>query len=585
MKIKLNENGHFDWKVRKIAVIGPGIVGMPMAALLARARISIGVSQPAEVVVVQRNSPNSGWKVGAINAGRSVIGGIEPELDGIVEEAVKEGLLSATHDYRQIADADVILVCVQTDKKPDSCEPDYGPLFGALDSLAAALREKPAGHVPLVIIESTLAPSTMNTLITDHFARYGLIEGQDILLGNSPNRVMPGRLVERISRSDKLVAGLRAGTPFLIRAIYRHIVTEGALHPTSSLAAEVVKTLENAYRDVRIAYASEIARYCNRHDIDFYALRDQVNQRLAQVDAASRDPNAVPSGGLLIPTAGVGGHCLPKDGALLCWRRAESGFDTADSLFLQARLINEESPAETIRLAERRFGRLGGKKVAILGTAYRFNSEDTRNAPALALARQLIEKGCRVTLHDPFVKPDDQNLLRTRLNRHFTRSLGCAVYDADYIFLATAHKDYLEGRGGIFDKALRLKGIVEACNLPVRIEAISRGIAFAGIGRGAKAPGEEFADFVYRGFRAVEKGVANEVFALTEFLNERFVPDEFGRVRFRDVRRLAASCNTGCLIPEPGPVEEVRPFRGFASRLVACAVRMYRGQPAAPVGK
>src|SRR6187399_3259232 len=144
------------WTVNKIAVVGPGIVGMPMAAMLAHARIREGSAEPARVVVVQRNSPTSGWKVDAINQGRSPIGGVEPDLDRIVKESVEAGLL---------------LVSVQTDKKGN--EPDYGPLFEALTGIAAALKQKPAANIPVIVFESTLAPSSMATVIRDHFARQG----------------------------------------------------------------------------------------------------------------------------------------------------------------------------------------------------------------------------------------------------------------------------------------------------------------------------------------------------------------------------------------------------------------------------
>ena len=96
------------WKIEKIGVIGPGIVGMPMAGMLAHARIKIGTDKPAKVVVVQRNSRNSGWKVDAINSGKSVIGGIEPNLDDITHESVKAGILSASSDFSVLSDADVI---------------------------------------------------------------------------------------------------------------------------------------------------------------------------------------------------------------------------------------------------------------------------------------------------------------------------------------------------------------------------------------------------------------------------------------------------------------------------------------------
>src|SRR5665647_1535048 len=164
MKVNSAPSNSATWKIEKIGVIGPGIVGMPMAAMLANARIKIGTDQPAKVVIIQRDSENSGWKVAAINSGKSVIGGIEPDLDTITHEAVKAGLLSASSDFSILSDADVILVSIQTDKNEDGFEPDYGPMFGGLERLAEALKNKPAAKIPLIIFESTLAPTTMDTL-------------------------------------------------------------------------------------------------------------------------------------------------------------------------------------------------------------------------------------------------------------------------------------------------------------------------------------------------------------------------------------------------------------------------------------
>jgi UDP-N-acetyl-D-mannosaminuronic acid dehydrogenase len=569
MPLTLANDRVVSWQVRKIAVVGPGIVGMPMAALLAHARIHEGTDSPAIVTVIQRNSANSGWKVDSINAGRSPIGGVEPDLDRIVSEAVAAGLLSASHGYAAARDADVVLICTQTDKR--GLVPDYEPLFEALEGIANELAQRPPGNVPLVIFESTLAPSTMATLVRDFFARHGLVEGRDVLLGNSPNRVMPGRLVERVASSDKVVAGLHPDTPGLIERLYRRIVTRGTLHPANSMTAEVVKTLENAYRDVRVAYAAEVARYCDARDIDFYALRDRVNAQLQQADAASADPNAVPSGGLLVPTVGVGGHCLPKDGILLWWRALEAGRATDRSLILAARQINDESPAETLALAERNFGSLVGLRVALLGAAYRFNSEDTRNSPTLTLARLLLAHGARVSIHDPYVYPTDQNLKKTALTEYFTRDLAQAVESAEVIVLCTGHRDYLERRDELLAAAPRAQGVVDACNLWHAADVVGRGLGYCGIGRGTTAPTADLVTAVTRGFRDVETGVANEVDALVSFLNERYAPDGFNRVRLADVQRIARTCVTGCAIVDPGPVSGPAGEGGFTSKLVSVA--------------
>jgi UDP-N-acetyl-D-mannosaminuronic acid dehydrogenase len=562
-----------SWQVANIAVVGPGIVGMPMAALLAHARICEGSVSPAKVTVIQRASVTSGWKVDAINAGRSPIGGREPDLDRIVAESVQAGLLCASHAYAAARVADVVLICTQTDKR--GLAPDYGPLFEALEGIAAELLQRPPGNVPLVIFESTLAPSTMGTLIRDFFASRGLVEGRDILLGNSPNRVMPGRLVERVADSDKVVAGLHPDTPGLIARLYSRIVTRGTLHPANSMTAEVVKTLENAYRDVRVAYAAEVARFCDAADVDFYALRDRVNAELEQQDMASDDPNAVPSGGLLVPTVGVGGHCLPKDGILLWWRALEAGVDARRSLILEARRVNDASPFETLALAERAFGSLAGRRVALLGTAYRFNSEDTRNSPTLVLAALLRQRGATVTLHDPYVHATDQNLKTAGLDTVFTRELARAVETAEVVFLCTGHRDYLDRRDELLSAAVRAVGVVDACNLWHRENVAERGLAYAGIGRGRAAPADELVLAVVRGFRSVETGVANEVEALVHFLNGRYATTAFEQVRFSEVQRIARTCVTGCAIVDPGPVtadEGVATVTGpFRSRMAAVA--------------
>jgi UDP-N-acetyl-D-mannosaminuronic acid dehydrogenase len=569
MPLRFTSEHDADWSVRKIAVVGPGIVGMPMAALLAHARIREGHDAPAHVVVVQRDSPTSGWKVGAINRGESVIGGVEPVLDAIVRDSVAEGMLTATHDWNDVADADLVLVSVQTDRDGDG--PDYGPLMEALGHLARALANKPAGNVPVVVFESTLAPSTMATVIREHFARHGLVEGRDILLGNSPNRVMPGRLVERVARSDKLIAGLHPLTPVLVSRIYARIVTAGALHRTNSLSAEVVKTLENAYRDVRIAFAAEVVRWCDANDVDFYAVRDAVNTRIAQADDASSSATAVPSGGVLVPTIGVGGHCLPKDGVLLWWRAREAGMDVSRSLILLARTINDESPAAAVAHAERRFGRVDGRRVALLGAAYRFDSEDTRNAPTLALGRALRARGCTVTIHDPYVKPDDQNLARTGLADCFSNALAATLAEAEWVILCTGHGVYQHGLDALLAAAPRARVLLDGANLYPASAFAGRAIGHVGIGRGVKAPEPGFIDFVERSFRAMEHGVGNELDALLTFLNGRFAPDGFNAASLDEVRRLAYTCPTGCAIASPSTRLDVPVFAGFSLRLTRAA--------------
>ena len=159
---------------------------------------------------------------------------------------------------------------------------------------------------------------------------------------------------------------------------------------------------------------------------------------MSQSDNATNDPNAVPSGGLLIPMLGVGGHCLPKDGILLWWRNMQKGNDTSASLILASRLINDDSPAYTFKQAEKKFGNLRDKKIALLGVAYRFNSEDTRNSPTLTLANYLRDNNVEYIMHDPYVKADDQNLLKYNQQDHITQDINKAL-DLPTIIIIAQH--------------------------------------------------------------------------------------------------------------------------------------------------
>jgi len=547
--------------VEKIAVVGAGVVGVPMAAALAAVRTPLP-GAPSRVVLIQRNSPTSGWKVAAINAGRSPLGGIEPGLEPIIRDAVAAGVLSASSDFAALRDADTILFCVQTDKR--GLAPDYGPLLEAVFSTARVLRDRPAKSRPLVIFESTLAPTTMGTVMKNAFAAEGLEDGRDIRLANSPNRVMPGFLLERIRTSDKIVGGLAPGTAEDVAALYRSIVSAGRLHPTNSLTAETVKTFENAYRDVRIAAAAEIVRLCDDLDIDFHALREEANKRLAWDDTASSDAAAVPTGGLLVPTIGVGGHCLPKDGVLLLWRMIKANRDMSASLILESRRINDASPRLAADRIARLWGSPAGKKIVLLGTAYRPNSEDTRNSPTLTLATDLVGRGAKVVLHDPYVRPEDQNLARTNLTGAFTRDFDQALSGADGIIVCAAHDFYRREWPRILGAFSGRPAVFDGCHLHTRTEQPD----IPGLGKGRLAPTEEMIAFAVESFRAVERGTALEIEAFVEFVNGAF-PDAFNRLSFEEISRLAGTCVTGCRLVAPAAVDSLPVFRGSSLSLAA----------------
>jgi len=208
----------------------------------------------------------------------------------------------------------------------------------------------------LVIIESALAPSTLQTIVRPFLAELGLTDGRDVLLAQSPPRSVRTEPGEGAERSERIVGGLHPEAPVEAASMYRWLTPGQRIHVTNGMTAEVVKAIETSFRDVRVAFASEVVRYCDRIDVDFFTLRDRVNDVLGQPDDASWNGSLVPTGAMLVPTVGVGGWGLPNAGVLLWWRALEARLPSRNSLVLAARAVNDASPAATVRLARMELG-------------------------------------------------------------------------------------------------------------------------------------------------------------------------------------------------------------------------------------
>ena len=169
-------------------------------------------------------------------------------------------------------------------------------------------------------------------------------------------------------------------------------------------------------------------------------------------------------------------------------------------------------------------------------------------------------------MHDPYVKNDDQNLLRFNQQDHLTHDLKKALEFADYIFICSAHKEYID-HFDLVNSQKNIKGIMDASNIFNRKQFASHPEKYAGIGKGTNEPSEEFVQFVYESFRAMEKGLALELQALIHFYNENYAFDEYNKVKFEDVQRLAKTCSTGCEIADPEAIERVPVYNNFSSIL------------------
>jgi UDP-N-acetyl-D-mannosaminuronic acid dehydrogenase len=382
-----------------IGVIGLGYVGLPVAAVFADAGFNvIGVDLISD-------------RVDLINSGRSPIEGKEPGLSELLEEVAGSGNFFATTDYTQLAEADVVLIAVETPVDEDHI-PRFEALSAALTSLGPVLRQG-----SLVIVESTITPGTMDRLVLpllEEISQSSVNEG--FYLGHCPERVMPGKLLHNLRTVGRVCGGHTPETSQVMVELYKHIV-DADLDKADCVTAELVKTAENAYRDVNIAFANELALICEAVGGDVWKVRELVNKS--------------PGRNVLLPGVGVGGHCIPKDPWLLV--HGIEGMNTSVGLISAARDVNDNMPIHIADLTVEALKEAGiaisKANVLILGYAYLENSDDERNSPSAVLVEQLRERGAEVTIHDP----------------HITRFNGDAkgmAHGKDALILAVAHDAY-----------------------------------------------------------------------------------------------------------------------------------------------
>ena len=360
-------------RTARIGVIGLGYVGVPVACLFAETGFDVvGVDVKAE-------------RIDAINAGVSPIEGREPGLAELLATVVAEGRLRATAHYADLRACDVVIISVET-PVDERHVPHYVALRSALRDLGPVL---PSGA--LVIVESTIAPGTMARMVKPLLEEASAKRiNVDFYLGHCPERVMPGKLLANLQGVSRVCGGETPETAQTMIALYRHIV-QADLDPADCITAELVKTAENAYRDVNIAFANEVALICEAVGGNVWKVRELVNKS--------------PGRNMLLPGAGVGGHCIPKDPWLLVYQAQQMGVPVR--LIPTARAVNDGMPLHIVALLEdalREAGKpLAGARVLVLGYAYLENSDDTRNSPSEVLVAGLRERGAKVVVHDPYV--------------------------------------------------------------------------------------------------------------------------------------------------------------------------------------
>ena len=441
--------------VTEIAVIGMGYVGIPIAALLADV-------EGYNVTGLQRRSKRSGWKIDELNSGKSPFKGVEPGLDELIAKVVRKKTFAVTDDIDVLKDADIILIDVQTPTDSQNM-PRYDSLREVSRNIGQRIKQG-----ALVVVESTVAPGTTQNIVQRIIEKEsGLKGGKDFNLAYSYERVMPGRLIEFVVNMPRVVGGITPrGTKRAVE-MYSKIVKE-KLFTTNALSAELAKTIENAYRDVNIAFANEMAMVAESLGVDIYEIIGLINAR--------HDRH------MHIPGAGVGGHCLPKDPWLLRFGLYEYGSWKVEPEFISlSRRINDHMPIHIADLVENALQAKGisiqDAIVVILGVAYLENSDDTRNTPAAVLSASLQSRGAEIRLHDPFVREWEFS------SHEIFTDIVKAAEGADCLALVTKHQEYFSLELDVLKKVMRTPALVDGRNVFDTKTVTDKGFEYRSVGK------------------------------------------------------------------------------------------------------
>lgn len=387
----------------KICIIGLGYIGLPTATMFATHGVDVvGVDVNKNVLNKLQN--------GSIHIE-------EPGLQEIFQLAIHNKKLTISNTPEK---ADAFIIAVPTPFLHD----DYGEYQGkkykkadmsyVVSATESILPFLEPGN--LVILESTSPPRTTIDLIKPILERSGLKVGTDLFLAYSPERVLPGKILTELKENARVIGGINSESAEKGRDLYSRFV-KGEIVLTDATTAEMVKLMENTYRDVNIAIANEFSRLSDRFGIDVWE--------------AIKIANLHPRVNILNPGPGVGGHCISVDP----WFLVETAPDITP-LIRTARDVNDSQPDFVVDLVKRIIGEPKGQRIAALGLTYKPDVDDVRESPAVEIVKILIERGFTLRLFDPYVKS-----LKS-FEDYLMGNLEDTVIGADLILVLVDHSEF-----------------------------------------------------------------------------------------------------------------------------------------------
>lgn len=393
-------------KEARIAILGLGYVGLPLAVVFGQAGFNVIGIDPDK------------RKTESLNQGKSYIGDVsDEELAPLVET----GKISATTDFAELANVDAVSICVPTPLRKTG-DPDLSFILSAGGELAKYL------HPGMVIVlESTTYPGTTRELVLSTLSEGSDLKvGRDFFLAFSPERVDPGREDWTTINMPKIIGGITEACGQVAAHWYAQAL-ETVVPVSSTEVAEMAKLLENTFRMVNIGLVNEMAVMCDRLGIDVWEV----------IDAAATKPFGFMK---FTPGPGLGGHCIPIDPLYLSWKLKSLNYNAR---FIElASEINTNMPRYVVDRAQEALNDLGlalnGSQILVLGAAYKPDIDDVRESPALDVIGLLREKKAQVSYHDPYIP----QIVHEDWSLDSIADHEAAADKADLVIVITNHSDY-----------------------------------------------------------------------------------------------------------------------------------------------
>lgn len=403
---KENLIDQLNYRTARVAILGLGYVGLPLAAVFAEAGFTVIGIDPDES------------KVEKICRGESFIQDVPTDQ---VARLVADGKLRATSDFDVIQDVEAISICVPTPLRKTG-DPDLSFILDASEELAKYMHP---GMV--VVLESTTYPGTTREILLPKLGEESdLIVGEDFFLAFSPERVDPGRQDWTTLNTPKVVGGITKECGEVASAWYAQALQE-VVPVSSTEVAEMAKLLENTFRMINIGMVNEMALMCDRMGIDVWEV----------IDAAATKPFGFMK---FTPGPGLGGHCIPIDPLYLSWKLRALNY-TARFIELASE-INTGMPRHVVGIVQDALNEHGkslkGSEVLVLGAAYKPDIDDLRESPALDVIGLLEHKGANVSYHDPYISHLDHE----GREMDSVTDLMEAVRNTDCVVIITNHTSY-----------------------------------------------------------------------------------------------------------------------------------------------